>query len=243
MLNELDFEDIYFIELLKEFKHKFKKPKVALVVPMSSCRNTLKKVFSNIKGLTNKMVIGPAEVANSNFDILIVDESHRLRRRVNLGAYFGSFDIAAQKMGFEKGESNELDWIIKQSNFQILFYDYGQSIKPSDIEKSKFDDKELWKIISDKLMTWGNQRASRVDYIELAENADDLSKKQIEAIEKGTVIDWVNEVHKITNDVYGSVNPGDKLSYRYSYLYLETVRTQLQKGGIRLAKVLNDIFD
>jgi DUF2075 family protein/predicted GIY-YIG superfamily endonuclease len=139
-LNELDFEDIYFIELLKEFKHKFKKPKVALVVPMSSFRNTLKKVFSNIKGLTNKMVIGPAEVANSNFDILIVDESHRLRRRVNLGAYFGSFDTAAQKMGFEKGESNELDWIVKQSNFQILFYDYGQSIKPSDIEKSKFDE-------------------------------------------------------------------------------------------------------
>jgi ABC-type polysaccharide/polyol phosphate transport system ATPase subunit len=40
-------------------------------------------------------------------DILIVDESHRLRRRVNLGAYFGSFDTAAQKMGFIKGESNE----------------------------------------------------------------------------------------------------------------------------------------
>ena len=139
-LNELDFEDIYFIELLKEFKEKFKNPKVALVVPMSSFRNTLKKVFSNIKGLSNKMVIGPAEVANSKFDILIVDEPHRLRRRVNLGAYFGSFDSAAQKMGFKKGESNELDWVINQSNFQVLFYDYGQSIKPSDVEKSKFDE-------------------------------------------------------------------------------------------------------
>ena len=139
-LKELDFDDLDFIELLNQFKRKFINPKVALVVPMASFRNTLKKVFKNIKGLSNKMVIGPAEVANGEYDILIVDESHRLRRRVNLGAYFGSFDTAAQKMGFIKGESNELDWIVKQSNFQILFYDYGQSIKPSDVEKSKFDE-------------------------------------------------------------------------------------------------------
>ncbi len=139
-LKELDFDDLDFLELLNQFKGKFIKPKVALVVPMASFRNTLKKVFKNIKGLSNKMVIGPAEVANGKFDVLIVDESHRLRRRVNLGAYFGSFDTAAQKMDFIKGESNELDWIVKQSNFQILFYDYGQSIKPSDVEKSKFDE-------------------------------------------------------------------------------------------------------
>jgi DUF2075 family protein/predicted GIY-YIG superfamily endonuclease len=139
-LKELDFDDLDFLELLNQFKGKFNNPKVALVVPMASFRNTLKKVFKNIKGLSNKMVIGPAEVANGEYDILIVDESHRLRRRVNLGAYFGSFDAAAQKMGFIKGESNELDWVVKQSNFQILFYDYGQSIKPSDVEKSKFDE-------------------------------------------------------------------------------------------------------
>jgi type I site-specific restriction endonuclease len=33
------------------------------------------------------MVIGPAEIVKDTFDIVIVDESHRLRRRVNLGAY------------------------------------------------------------------------------------------------------------------------------------------------------------
>ena len=142
-LKELDFEDLEFIELLSKFKIKFKGLKIGLVVPMTSFRNTLKKVFKNIKGLNNKMVIGPAEVANSKYDILIIDESHRLRRRVNLGAYFGSFDKAAEKLGLNKFESNELDWMLKQSRFQILFYDYGQSIKPSDIEKSKFDDLKI----------------------------------------------------------------------------------------------------
>lgn len=82
-----------------------------------------------------------------------------------------------------------------------------------------------------------------MSYIELADNADDLSKIQIETIEKGTLIDWVNEVHVVTNEVYNSVEKGENLRYKYSYNHFGTVRTQLQKGGIRLAKVLNDIFD
>lgn len=83
----------------------------------------------------------------------------------------------------------------------------------------------------------------KMSYTDLADNARDLSKKQIEAIEKGSVIDWVNEVHKITVDVYNSAKVGENLRYKYSYDHFDTVRTQLQKGGIRLAKVLNDIFD
>lgn len=82
-----------------------------------------------------------------------------------------------------------------------------------------------------------------MSYIELANNADELSKKQIEAIEKGSVIDWVNEVHVVTNEVYNSVKVGENLRYNYAYDHFGTVRTQLQKGGIRLAKVLNDIYN
>ena len=70
-----------------------------------------------------------------------------------------------------------------------------------------------------------------------------LSKKQLLAIEKGSLIDWVNEVHELTNDVYNSVESGQNLRYRYSYEHFGIVRNQLQKGGIRLAKILNEIFD
>lgn len=82
-----------------------------------------------------------------------------------------------------------------------------------------------------------------MSYLELADNADDLSKAQIKLIEKGSIVDWVNEVHILTKEVYGSAKVGENLRYRYSYNHFGTVRTQLQKGGIRLAKVLNDIFD
>lgn len=84
--------------------------------------------------------------------------------------------------------------------------------------------------------------AWNMGYLELADNAKSLSKKQIEAIEAGTLVDWVEEVHQITKKVYNSAKNGEKLRYKYSYDHFGTVRDQLQKGGIRLAKILNDIF-
>lgn len=81
-----------------------------------------------------------------------------------------------------------------------------------------------------------------MSYKELAENADKLSKEQIKAIQKGSVVDWVNEVHELTRDVYKSAEQGENLRYRYSYRYMNKLRSQLQIGGIRLAKILNDLF-
>ena len=71
----------YLAKYLKNFD-KTKDLNVALVVPMTSLRSTLKKVFASVKDLNSKMVIGPNEVVGNNYDLLIVDEAHRLRRRV-----------------------------------------------------------------------------------------------------------------------------------------------------------------
>ena len=79
-------------------------------------------------------------------------------------------------------------------------------------------------------------------YSELAKNADVLTKKQVKEIQKGTVADWINDTHILTRKVYASVKEGDNLRYRYSYDNFETVRSQLQIAGIRLAKVLNDLL-
>lgn len=81
-----------------------------------------------------------------------------------------------------------------------------------------------------------------MSYTELAMNADVLSNDDVKTIQKGTIVDWVNESHALANDIYKEVENEDSLSYEYSYNHFYTVRMQLQKGGIRLAKVLNDIF-
>ena len=81
-----------------------------------------------------------------------------------------------------------------------------------------------------------------MSYSEIADNANILNKNQVKAIQEGTLVDWVNDTHKLTRQVYANVKPNDNLRYSYSYDNFETVRSQLQKGGVRLAKVLNDLF-
>lgn len=81
-----------------------------------------------------------------------------------------------------------------------------------------------------------------MSYSEIAENTDELSKSQITAIQNGTPIDWMYESRALCEDVYANVEVGEKLSYRYMYRYVNVARSQIQKGGLRLAALLNEIF-
>lgn len=113
--------------------------KIGLVIPMENLRSTLKKVFRSIKGLNSNMVLSPHDVGKNDeiYDLLIVDEAHRLRRRKNLTQY-GTFDENNRKMNLGNS-GTELDWILLKSKYQIFFYDENQSIKPTDIRKEDFD--------------------------------------------------------------------------------------------------------
>ncbi|MFT6339450.1 MAG: DUF2075 family protein/predicted GIY-YIG superfamily endonuclease [Alcanivorax sp.] len=125
--------------LINDFKKNNPDPSMALVVPMTSFRTTLKKAFKHVSGLSPKMVISPAELAKQHYDIVLVDESHRLRKRKNLGAYFGTFDKSCEALGMDKHTCSEVDWVCRQSDKAVFFYDEGQSIKPSDADSSVFD--------------------------------------------------------------------------------------------------------
>ena len=137
-LREFDEEESELRDLLAQVKKRYPEPRMALVVPMSSFRATLKKAFKNVVGLHPDMVIGPAELARQRYDIVLVDESHRLRKRVNLGAYYGAFDKACLALGLDKNGCSEVDWVMQQSSKAVFFYDANQSIKPSDADGSDF---------------------------------------------------------------------------------------------------------
>ncbi|WP_456376322.1 S1/P1 nuclease [Lutibacter sp.] len=79
-------------------------------------------------------------------------------------------------------------------------------------------------------------------YTELATNSDKISKEQVKYLQKGTIADWANETQKLAIKTYASVKIGEKLGYKYMYDNFGLVRSQLQVGGIRLAKVLNELF-
>jgi hypothetical protein len=81
-----------------------------------------------------------------------------------------------------------------------------------------------------------------MSYSELANNLPALTKVQIKYIQQGNIYDWVEESQDLANELYASVEIGEKLGYAYGYEHWATVEKQLQKGGLRLAKVLNDLF-
>lgn len=139
---DYDLEDEELSEYIKNIlilKEKKKDLKVAYVVAMTSFRNTLKEVFKSIKGLKANMVIAPSQVADTKYDVLIVDEAHRLKQPIALGADIGSFYKTNIKLGFDEKKGTQLDWVLKQSDISILFYDHNQTIKPSDIDYSIFN--------------------------------------------------------------------------------------------------------
>lgn len=120
--------------LMKQLAQKGQQ-NVGLVIAMMSLRNTLKKVFRSIPGLSSTMVIGPAEVVKRKYDILIVDETHRLHKRKNI-PNFGSFDSINKLFGLGN-DGDELEWILKSAKQVVLFYDERQSVRPSDIDPNR----------------------------------------------------------------------------------------------------------
>jgi DUF2075 family protein/DNA replication protein DnaC len=127
---------IYLLKHLLE-QEETKNLKVALVIPMTSLRTTLKKVFRSIKWwLKSSMVIWPSDVVKKEYDLLIIDEAHRLKQRKNIPNY-KSFDDVNRKLWLDNSW-NELDWIMMSSKHQILLYDSIQTIKPTDIDPIKF---------------------------------------------------------------------------------------------------------
>lgn len=191
------------IKTLNQLKAKIKNPKIALVVPVGSFRKTLKNVFKSIAGLSEDMVKGPAEIVNEEYDIVIVEESHRLRKRKNLGRYYGEFDKISSKLGFDKFRNTELDWIQKQGEKSVFFYDELQSVMPSDIETVDFLDLKAQKFTC--VLELKNQLRCKggADYVKFVHNLMNCSFKK--AVKKYTakryrflmyesVSDLVNEI-------------------------------------------------
>lgn len=152
ILTELDEESLYgeaydldYLEEGEDFHilaEQIELHDVGLVIPQQSLRKTVKNVFKSVAGLDDEMVISPLEVPKKHYDLLIVDEAHRLRQRKALNQY-PPFDDNNRKLGLDKYEGTELDWIFACSDMQLLFYDPKQSVKPSDIPQEIFSQKTL----------------------------------------------------------------------------------------------------
>lgn len=130
---DMSSEKFNALHKLRKYIEKHNELKVAYVLPMTSIRKTIKTVFKLSKnGLKANMVVGPTDIADEKYDIIIVDEAHRLSKRKNIG-WMGSFDKVCRKLHMVPETSNCLDWIVAQSRCRVLFYDSKQRVRGSDI--------------------------------------------------------------------------------------------------------------
>jgi DUF2075 family protein len=121
-------------ELLADFT-------VGLVVPQQSLRRSIQRVFRQTPGLHPRHVLTPFEVGDSveQFDLLIVDEAHRLNQRSAQAA--GPLnrkyrDINVKLFGEDDPSITQLDWIDYQSKNQLYLVDGAQSVRPADLPTS-----------------------------------------------------------------------------------------------------------
>jgi len=81
-----------------------------------------------------------------------------------------------------------------------------------------------------------------MSYSEMAQNKTVLTPEEITSFARGNLVDWVEDTRVLTRKVYKSANQRDNLGYKYMYDWYNTLNLQLHKAGIRLAKVLNQIY-
>lgn len=81
-----------------------------------------------------------------------------------------------------------------------------------------------------------------MNIVEWTNDIDQISSKKLKRITKVPIEKWISESQILAKIIYKSTLPNSKLDHHYLDRYLPILQSQLQKGGVRLASILNKIF-
>ncbi len=79
-------------------------------------------------------------------------------------------------------------------------------------------------------------------YTEYATALNVATREQVKQWQHTPLEEWFYESYAIANKVYAHTPENANLRYEYNYLFVQDMNDQLLKSGVRLAKILNDIF-
>lgn len=86
------------------------------------------------------------------------------------------------------------------------------------------------------------ESAHKWGYIDWEHQIDRATKEEKREIVNGSTLDWFNETHKIAEQIYKDTPADTVVSYDYISKYSPVIEQQLLRGGLRLAKLLNEIY-
>ncbi len=139
----------------------------------------------------------------------------------------------------------------KQLALKILIHIVGDMHQPMHMGRYKdlggnkvklrfFDrDTNLHSIWDGSIMNSGHSWS----YTEWQQQLDRLSAEEEAAETAGNLDDWGRQTYDIACRVYDHMPAGTKVSYNEIASWTPVIEQQILRGGLRLAKVLNAIFD
>ncbi len=80
-------------------------------------------------------------------------------------------------------------------------------------------------------------------YTEWQQQIDRVSKSEEQAIAAGTPDDWMKESHSVCTEIYNFTPEGTRIAYDYMDKYAPVIEKQFLRAGLRLARLLNEIYD
>jgi len=168
---------------------------------------------------------------------LLADTSHNLFNRIN-------FLVAELK-------KQELSLETKKMYLRLLIHFVGDLHQPLHV--GRVEDlggnriKVQWFNEPTNLHNLWDEKLpdfQRLSYTEFAASINFTTKKQRKEWQSTPLSDWFFESYQIAQTLYDEIKqPEPRLGYRYNYDHVETMNRQLLKGGVRLAGILNEIFD
>ena len=133
---------------------------------------------------------------------------------------------------------------------RLLVHFVGDLHQPMHVGRSEDrggnDIKVLWFGKKSNLhRVWDSEMINgyQMSYSELAHNLPTYTQAEQGDIVNSTVLDWLHESQSHAKQIYSSAEQDERLSYAYQRKHFPLVRERLYKGGLRLAKLLNDTFD
>ncbi len=87
------------------------------------------------------------------------------------------------------------------------------------------------------------EAAHKWSYTEWWEQLDIIDTRAKEEIQAGEPLEWFSQSVDAAVEIYAATPVESKLSYDYVTEFAPTIERQLLNGGLRLAKVLNDLYN